>query len=145
MVILSTLVICAMTVAGGQQAPIIAPKITHDRAQELAQEALVALHATRKRDIEIWQNPSAPEFYSFAATRHTTAPIGPADITYLAVNPWTGDIWNWVTCERITSRSIRKRQRQIAQGLNLSDEALHELHGKSPSECSEQQPKPQGK
>lgn len=116
----------------------------HDRtisertARKLVQEALVALgwpsvHADPMKDY--W----APEFYSFQAYR--SGPVaddgtGVLQSHYLAVNPWTGDVWDTTECRPITSPAIQKEQESIWKRSRLPAEAREALHDKSPASCS---------
>lgn len=114
--------------------------ITPSTAERLVHEALVALKQDGpKVHVERIHYDYAPQFFAFEADRHPTpaGTVGAADILYLAVNPWTGDVWDYVTCQRITSPAIRKAQAAIRKKLNLSPEAQRRLSAKAPG-CTEE-------
>lgn len=55
---------------------------------------------------------------------------------YLAVNPWTGDVWDAMGCEMITSSALQKEQNFIWKRSGLPADAKLPLHDKSPASCS---------
>jgi hypothetical protein len=61
-----------------------------------------------------------PDFYYFEAT--WTNPISSPHIAYLAVNPWTGDVWNAAICKKLASASITKMQKDIQRRFRLTNE-----------------------
>lgn len=71
-----------------------------------------------------------PDFYFFTATWPN--PTGSPIIGYFAVNPWTGDVWNVTSCERVTSRSLEKQCRNIEKRLQLKRDAYVRLRAKKP-------------
>jgi hypothetical protein len=107
-------------------------------AHRLVEEALVALgwpsvHADPMKDY--W----APEFYSFEA--YLSGPVaddgtGVLQSHYLAVNTWTGDVWDTTECRQITSAAIQKEQEFIWKRSRLPIGAREALHDKSPASCS---------
>jgi hypothetical protein len=90
-----------------------------------------------------WQYEWAPEFYTFQAWRPNPG-NGPLLTYYFAVNPWTGDVWDAIGCERITSPALEKEQESIFRRAHLSADRQKALSEKSPG-CSEIETKSQGK
>ena len=108
--------------------------ISRSAARKLVREALIA---RRQYDplvrIDPFRYDYAPEFTSFMAWWPN--PDGDPLIGYFAVNPWTGDVWDVIGCERITSPTLQKAQESIWKQSHLLPEAKGTLHEKSPA-CS---------
>lgn len=112
-------------------------------ALKLVQEALVTLGATGPSvQIRHWPYYWAPEFYTFQAWRPNPGE-GPLLTYYFAVNPWTGDVWDAIGCERITSPAIEREQESILKRLGLPRDAQEILQTKSPA-CSDMEMKATG-
>jgi hypothetical protein len=111
--------------------------ISERAARTLVQEALVAL-GWPSVHVDPMKYYWAPEFYTFQA--YWPGPVQDDGVSvlqsyYLAVNPWTGDVWDAMRCSRITSPAIQKEQESIWKRSRLPAEAREPLHEKSPG-CS---------
>ena len=114
--------------------------ITERAARKLVQEALVAMGGGwSSAKIEPWKFYWAPEFYTFSAFQSGVLDSdgrGVLQSHYFAVNPWTGDVWEGVGCERITSLAIQKDQESIWKRSRIPDEARKAIGDRSPADCS---------
>jgi hypothetical protein len=114
--------------------------ISEGSARKLAQEALVVLGGDwLSANIESYDDYWAPEFYAFMAYYpgpQSADGTGVLQTTYLAVNPWTGDVWDATECRTITSPTILKEQESIWSRSGLPADASVALHDKSPASCS---------
>ncbi len=72
------------------------------------------------------------DFYYFYAT--ATHPNGFASphLANFAVNPWTGDVWDSDSCERITSTNLKKQQDIIRQRFGFAKDRYASLKAKTP-------------
>jgi hypothetical protein len=80
----------------------------------------VAANVSQKVDTETAQRLAAeaynwPERYIWYDRRDRSffvvAPLGgeyEAPVTWLAINPWTGDVWNVWQCKRLSTATLRK-------------------------------------
>jgi hypothetical protein len=133
---------CSRRRSGEQQSsgPARDRIISEGTARKLAQEALVALGGDwPSANIESYDNYWAPEFYAFMAYYPGPESAGGASVLqtyYLAVNPWTGDVWDVAECSLITSPAIAKAQESIWSRSGLRADAHLPLHDKSPASCS---------
>jgi hypothetical protein len=50
----------------------------------------------------------------------------------VAVNPWTGDVWNPSLCEQVTSPHLKKMQSRIRTKLHLTDKDYTKLRQRKP-------------
>jgi hypothetical protein len=114
--------------------------ISEGTARKLAQDALVALGGDwPSANIELYDYYWAPEFYAFMAYYpgpESADGVGVLQTTYLAVNPWTGDVWDVTGCSLITSPAIAKEQESLWSRSGLPADAHEPLHDKSPASCS---------
>jgi hypothetical protein len=113
-------------------------------ARKLAKEALVTMgEDERSAHLGPWEFPWAPEFYTFSAwwpgLDHGDG-VSVLQTYYLAVNPWTGDVWDAIGCSRITSPAIQKEQKNLRNRSKLSAEVWEFIHGRTPAGCSELKP-----
>jgi hypothetical protein len=113
--------------------------INERTARRLVREALIAIgdHWV-SAPIEPWKYYWAPEFYTFMA--YYPGPeingVSVLQTHYMAVNPWTGDVWDAMACEIITSPVIQKEQESIWSRSRLPADAHEALHDKSPASCA---------
>jgi len=104
-------------------------------------QALVALGEDwPSAHVEPWKYDWAPEFYTFQSWR--PGPVQDDGVSvlqtrYFAVNPWTGDVWDAMGCNRITSPAIQKEQKLIWKRSRLADEVRETLRNRSPAACSD--------
>ncbi len=109
-------------------------------ARKLVRDALPALGENGSSvQIGPWKYRWAPEFYTFQAWRGSDK-VGPDGVGilqtyYLAVNRWTGDVWDAIACVRITLPTLQKEQRSILNRSRLSPEKREALSNESPG-CS---------
>lgn len=113
--------------------------ISERAARRLAREALVAMGDDWSyAPIEPLKDYWAPEFYSFMA--YLPGPevngVSVLQTQYLAVNPWTGDVWDNTECRIITSPVIQNEQESIWRRSRLPADARPPLHDKSPASCA---------
>jgi hypothetical protein len=113
--------------------------ISEDVARKHAQDALAPLGDDwPSANIESYDNYWAPEFYSSMA--YLPGPeingVGVLQTQYLALNPWTGDVWEETECRTFTSPVIQKEQESIWRGSGLPADAYVALHDKSPASCA---------
>ena len=124
---ISSLLGCVLAVfcATSSRASTLPRKISEDMARQLAAESL---SLTKYLDSFEAGYPHPP-FYVFALLggKFSSAPS-----MWIGVNPWTGDVWNAWTCQRMSSRALRKHQAAIRQRFNPRDYAR--LHARKP-EC----------
>jgi hypothetical protein len=113
--------------------------ISEKTARKLVREALVAMGDDwSSAPFEPLKDYWAPEFYSFMA--YLPGPeingVSVLQTQYLAVNPWTGDVWDDTECRIITSPVIQKEQEAIWSRSRLPADARLPLHDKSPASCA---------
>lgn len=134
MSIRSSFFLVALALGLSMASPAIERTIDERTARKLVEEALPALgESPRFLQIEPWRYYWAPEFYSFSASR---AGKGVLIMYYLSVNPWTGDVWDAMACERLTTPALKKEQEAIWQQSGIPSEARETLQNRSPDECS---------
>lgn len=113
--------------------------ISERLARKLAIEALSTVVAMDGLNIKPWQYYWAPEFYTFQAWRPGIPDpqgVGVLETHYLAVNPWTGDVWDAMGCERITSPAFAKEQDAIWRRSKLPNDVRLAIRDKAPADCS---------
>ena len=76
------------------------------------------------------------QFYFFMAVLGTSSrevgEVGVLQVRYYAVNRKTGDVWNSVICQRITSPSLRKLQAALRKSIGLTDMEYRKIKGQGP-------------
>ena len=107
------------------------PSTTNNRWRDITSgEAHVLLKAFLKRadgDIQEYdpQYPDGtryPAFYFLEAELGVSpGPVGVLDVRYYAVDRQTGDVWNAVICEVITSSSLTRAQVALRRRIGLID------------------------
>ena len=104
-------------------------------AAELVRDALASLGDAGAGKIAVgpWPYYWAPDFITLYAEVLHSSPVGPLEMRYFAVNPWTGDVWEPFGCTRITSPTIKRKQDQIWKGSKLPDEARLVLQERAPA------------
>jgi len=123
--------------------PLICPsplgrKISRKTAFKLVQEAL-ATKGLRVPPSQISQMTDywSPEFFNFESLLGQSGDQPDAALrNYFAVNPWNGDVWDAMECERITSPAIEKMQAVIWKRSGLPEEARQPLHYLHPGTCA---------
>jgi hypothetical protein len=120
--------------------------ISERTARKLVEEALVVLgEDPRGVHVEPCAYDWAPEFYTFQAwARKGDESANVIEVDYLAVNPWTGDVWDAMACKRITSPAMQKEQDRIWQESRLAAEVRQTLRERSPA-CARNGPSSQDK
>jgi len=110
--------------------------IDEEAARKLVEGALPAL-GENQTSVQIgpWRYYWAPEFYTFTVWRHNPA-AGLVITYYLAVNPWTGDVWDAMACKRITTPEIQGEQEAIWKRSGIPSEARDTIRNKSPADCA---------
>ncbi len=83
-------------------------------ARKLAQKALLTLGDEQVGKPFKW----APKLYTLEAEAYNRQ--GTLVIHAFAVNPWTGDVWEPMGCERITSATIEREQAAIRKRATLT-------------------------
>jgi hypothetical protein len=85
-------------------AAFVAQKVDRQAAQQLAAQGyswpLIYMEYDRREKF----------FYLFAALggQYATAPVG-----WITVNPWTGDVWDVWSCNKLSTATLRKSQAAI--------------------------------
>lgn len=107
------------------------PSTTNNRRREItSEEAHGLLKAFLKRgggeiqenDFQYPDGTRFPAFYFFEAELGVSpGPLGVLDVHYYAVDRQTGDVWNAVICELITSSSLTKAQVALRRRIGLID------------------------
>ncbi len=123
------------------------PVITKATASELVRDALASLGEDGgggKTAIGDWPFYWAPDFITLQAEVLHSSSVGPLEMRYFAVNPWTGDVWDPFGCTRITSPAIKRKQDEIWKSSKLPDEARHVLQERAPA-CTPGKPEPREK
>lgn len=119
------------------------PVISKATAEELVRDALASLGEDGgggRIAIGPWPYYWAPDFITlYAEVPHSSA-IGPLEMRYFAVNPWTGDVWEPFGCTRITSPTIKRKQDETWKSSKLPDEARQVLQARAPA-CTPAKPK----
>jgi hypothetical protein len=108
-------------------------KIIESEARTLAIEGLkVYIQRNKVDDILLTriQDKYDPDFYYFDA--NWINPISSPHLAYLAVNPWTGDVWNAAICKRLKSPSLHKMQQAIRKRFRLNKATGEMLISKEP-------------
>ena len=77
-------------------------------------------------------NQYYPEFQFFQAIFANPNPIGSFNLGHYAVDRKTGDVWDAVRCDHLTSRSLTKLQSAIRQRIGLTQEAYRKLQRDGP-------------
>lgn len=96
------------------------------------QEAHELVHTYLGREekecpLEAFHDPHYPEFVGFQALSNRGGSIG-----YFLINPRTGDLWNGVICERLSSPALEKLQRIIRRRIGLSEDAYRRTQTEGP-------------
>lgn len=73
-----------------------------------------------------------PEFQFFQAILANPNPTGSFNLGHHAVDRKTGDVWDAVICDHLTSRSLAKLQIAIRKRIGLTEEAYRQLHKEGP-------------
>jgi len=118
------------------------PTISKATAAELVRDALASLGEDgggSKIAIGPWLYYWAPDFITLYAEVLHPSSVGPLEMRYFAVNPWTGDVWEPFGCTRITSPTIKRKQDEIWKSSNLPEEARHVLETRAPA-CTPTKP-----
>jgi hypothetical protein len=125
-----------------QQAPATLPHLTIDQAKRLVISALEENGATKLKNfnLELMKNSLDPSFYSFEATWNN-AKGGSNIIGHYVVDPQTGDVWNGITYDEITSPSLRRLQRSMQSRLGITPSTYRKLRRPGPM-CDEDEFKP---
>jgi len=99
-------------------------RVSIDTAKKLVYEAIKTHN--RGADVSETEKSPDPAFYFFQATWPN--PKGSPVIGYFAVNPWTGDVWDFGACRRLDSRSLRKLQEEARKlaGITTVNEDLRD-------------------
>ena len=77
------------------------------------------------------------QFHFFMAILGTSSgEVGVLQVRYYAVDRQTGDVWNSVICQRITSPSLRKLQAALRKSIGLTDMEYRKIKRQGPlCEC----------
>ncbi len=120
---------CAATGSDGNRS------LTEGEARELATMALPRFaRAFPKLRLDAYEGyPGRPGFYWFEATAAVPDNASPV-LGHFAVNQTTGDVWDSVSCERLTSPDLTKLQRRMRKRIHLSDRDLSRLSKLAPCE-----------
>ena len=59
--------------------------------------------------------------HSFLVFAPMGGEYGTAPITWLAVNPWTGDVWDVWNCQKLSTALLRKSQAAIRRSFRLRE------------------------
>jgi hypothetical protein len=76
-----------------------------------------------------------PDFHYFMAILGSSSGIGEVgvlQVRYYAVDRKTGDVWNSVICQRITSPSLRKLQGTLRKSIGLTDTEYQKIKRDGP-------------
>jgi hypothetical protein len=86
------------------------------------------------------------QFHFFTAVLGTSGgEVGVLQVRYYAVDRKTGDVWNAVICQRITSPSLRKLQIALRKSIGLTDIEYRTMRRQGPL-CEGEMPRvPDGK
>jgi hypothetical protein len=108
-------------------------KIVESEARSLAFEGLKTY--TKRDSVEdIFltriQDKYDPDFYYFDA--NWLNPSGSPHLAYIAVNPWTGDVWNAAICKRLESPYLGKMQEAIRKRFRLNKDSDAVFRSKEP-------------
>jgi hypothetical protein len=103
------LVLCGSAIAENSQIP---RKIDRDQAEHLVDAVIGSL-----AELE-FENDMGPPFLVFE--------WWPGDPVqgingYYSVNPWTGDVWDFWTCDRLTTPALRKSQAKIRRSFTPTE------------------------
>jgi hypothetical protein len=126
-----TTILIIVTLGATSVSLALPPAINEATARELSLDAL-ASRGVQGPDvgIEPWPYYWAPDFFTFQAEK--AHPDG-LQTWYFAVNPWTGDVWDAISCTRITSATIKSKQEAILKSAKLPDEARQFLQARTPA------------
>jgi hypothetical protein len=123
------------------------PIVNKATAEELIRDALASLGEDGvggKIAFGPWPYYWAPDFITLYAEVLHPSSVGPLEMRYFAVNPWTGDVWEPFGCTRITSPTIKRKQDEIWKASKLPDEARQILQARTPA-CTPAKPEPREK
>lgn len=116
-----------------RSAPPTEPRrIPLSEARLLARDGLKALGEDSPAvDLAPMKLKYAPDFYGFEATWPN--PAGSPVLGFFGVNPWTGDVWNLDSCERVSSVVLGNAQSSIRRRFRLKGADYEMLHKRSPA------------
>jgi hypothetical protein len=123
------------------------PVVSKATAAELVRDALASLGEDgggSKIAIGDWPFYWAPDFITLYAEVLHSSSVGPLEMRYFAVNPWSGDVWEPFGCTRITSPTLKRKQDEIWKSSKLPDEARQVLQARAPA-CTPGKPEPREK
>jgi hypothetical protein len=103
-------------------------KISLQEARRLVYEVVKVHNCVA--EISRTQNPYDREFFYFEVI--AANPVASPMVGHFAVNPWTGDVWNSVLCERVTLPSLQKMQEKVRKRSRLREEEYLRLRAKKP-------------
>lgn len=110
-------------------------KLTQAEARQLATMALPRF-ARELPDLRLDANngyPGVSGFYWFEATASVPDQTSPI-LGHFAVNQTTGDVWDPVSCRKVTSPDLRNLQARMRKRIGLADRDLAHLSKLAPCE-----------
>jgi hypothetical protein len=81
--------------------------------------------------VDSYESRYIKDFFFFEVTWENPQP-GSVVIGHYAVDRETAEVWNSISCKRISTSSLRERQSSIRKRLGLSGEEYHRLLLRSP-------------
>ncbi|MGD0202202.1 MAG: hypothetical protein ABSD27_15830 [Bryobacteraceae bacterium] len=133
MVVVAAIAIFGLQTATGRSSAIHRT-VTVGEARSLVDKALETTGATNLPGYgrELRRNADVSgAFFFFEATWANPNP-GSMVIGHYAVDRRTGDVWNAVICEEVTSPSLKRLQRAIRKRLGFTDKDHHRLRRPGP-------------
>jgi hypothetical protein len=126
------LLVLVWQAAIGQQLPLEHRVISGEEAYTLVSKALETSGATKLPGFALEQprKRNSQTFLFFEATWDN--PKGSVVIGHYAVDKKTGDVWNAIVCEELTSARLKQLQRTIRKRIGLSEEEYRKLRRRGP-------------
>jgi hypothetical protein len=107
-------------------------RISVEDARKLVYAVLNSQDSPHRIELYRMDNSSYdPDFFYFYAFGPN--PAASPHLGNFAVNPWTGDVFDSDSCERLTSQSLKKLQQHIRKRSRLSGKEYSEASARKPS------------
>lgn len=121
----ASLLLLAVASIAAASATEASRKIDHEAARRLAAEAF----KWNERYVEYDHDDRSFFIVAPMGGEYATAPV-----TWLAVNPWTGDVWELWTCKRLSTPALRKSQAAIRESFSGAEARQYaKLHAMKPA------------
>jgi hypothetical protein len=105
--------------------------LTQGEARDLVMAALdPSARKLPKLGFDFYADFEFPDFYKLAVTRDN--PNGSVIVGHFGVNRNTGEVWELVVCERVTSVDLKDLQKSLRKRIAVSPRELRKQAGKGP-------------